>query len=373
MNKFLIIILCLFSFNSFAISDSLSEHVEKLISDYELNELQSFKKTFDHFFTNVKSWEEFSASEKIVVAAIGSNLDSQLRPEFISTLEMSLTKEPTTKNMYLAMTYLKNLPTTTKKLIKSLNPKAFNNFYSKENELSSALDLKELLYKDLNLKEILGDAYASTVVLFLFCRKDRHFPCLKILKDKNLNIVYEQGEIWNSPSLLKSRKDLTFNQRNGNTPAGVYTLDAVMPEANEQYWYGKNRRIIMNFLSANHDEDLTKKLLTPAILNNSWWKEAHIARDIGRTALRIHGCLERNDDRSTIYYPLVPSSGCIKNREGNYDGIEYDDQRVLLDLMMENLGLTPNFNNETYIKGILYVINLEGSGAVTLKDLKDIL
>jgi hypothetical protein len=171
-----------------------------------------------------------------------------------------------------------------------------------------------------------------------------------------------------------SKHNYPFNKTSGHTPTGIYTMDSVIPSPTSPMSYGQFRRIILNFIPRSKNENLQTYLLPENMKELSWWKQAVIARDIGRNLLRIHGTGLTNNNPESTYYPFIPSLGCIKNREGIYNGVEYKDQRLMLDLMMESLGLNPIYENETLIRGLLYVIDLDDSTRpVELTDIEAII
>src|SRR5690606_14102858 len=102
--------------------------------------------------------------------------------------------------------------------------------------------------------------------------------------------------IWTNPALASSARGIPSYSRNGNTPAGILTIDSVMPSADQQLSFGKFRRMILNFIPKSKNEVLTKKLLPESSHQNGWWKPAVVARDVGRNLLRIHGTGKINKD-----------------------------------------------------------------------------
>ena len=63
----------------------------------------------------------------------------------------------------------------------------------------------------------------------------------------------------------------------------------------------------------------------------------------------------------------------MAQRENTYNGIEYRDQRNLLDTLMKAQGMEVNATNETAIKGLLFIIEINDEDrAVTPADLKKI-
>jgi len=211
---------------------------------------------------------------------------------------------------------------------------------------------------------------AGKPALYMFCRHNRNFKCLLALRDKDGRPVRTGSSLWTQPSLGLSSRGLPFNERGGYTPQGVHVVNGVMPEANLPLLYGKYRRMILEFVSPSPGEAEHKKLLPEISYGSSWWKEAVIARDMGRTELRIHGTGERSADAAKPYYPFVPTIGCVAQRELKYGDITHNDQRLLLDRLMSAGGLSPIFANEVLIQALLYVVELDDrSGAVGLADL----
>jgi hypothetical protein len=198
--------------------------------------------------------------------------------------------------------------------------------------------------------------------LFVFCRKKRDYPCLMVMKDKNDQPVrLPDGMLWSQRALAKSRRGLSFNQPNGNTPAGVHLVNGVMPDADQQLSFGKFRRLILNFVPRDEpdNEEFSKLFLPPSSHNSTWWRQATIARDIGRDLLRIHGTGRINQDPSSVFYPHMPTAGCISQREGTYGNTNFIDQRQLLNEWLRASDLAQEYSNETLLRGVLYLIEID--------------
>ncbi|HLE11054.1 MAG: hypothetical protein A2504_01850 [Bdellovibrionales bacterium RIFOXYD12_FULL_39_22] len=240
-------------------------------------------------------------------------------------------------------------------------------------EIISKELLSEMFLNTPPFDDFMDGRYIDGIRLFMFCRHDRHYPCLKIAKDHQDRPVYvseEIDELWMQPALGSSWRGLPFNRENGNTPAGVYTIDGVMPSADEQLIFGKYRRLILNHIPASPDESELKKVLTSSMAQKEWWRQSVISRDVGRSLFRIHGTGRINNDPETTHYPFVMTSGCIASREGKYPSNSYKDQRLLLDKLMVAMGLSPIYANEVKIRGVLFVINIDDKKApVTLADI----
>jgi hypothetical protein len=233
-------------------------------------------------------------------------------------------------------------------------------------------EMKDLFYNAPDYAHYNNGEYKDGLKLFLFCRHDRRYPCRLVMRDIFDNAVLDADlNLWSMPLLAHSRRELPYNVTNGYTPSGVHTIDSVMPAADQQVSFGKWRRLILNWVPKTKNELNTKAFLPKTAHNKMWWHEASVARDVGRKWLRIHGTGNRNTDPKTTFYPHYPTAGCISTRELRYDGINYNDQRVLLDKMMEAMQMAPVFVNEVNLKGVLYVIELDDEKApVTSETLK---
>lgn len=234
----------------------------------------------------------------------------------------------------------------------------------------SVKDLKEVLFETPDRAYYNNGEYKDTVSLFLLCRSNRKYPCLFVIKDIFGQLVREDdGSLWSLPALAKSAANKPSNVTNGETPMGVHILDSVMPEADQNLSFGEFRRVILNWLPAN-TEPAEKYFLPRSQILKSWWKQASIARDAKRVYLRIHGTGRINSNPNSSYYPHTPTAGCISTREGNYPQLSYQDQRIVLDKLMEASQLAPVFQNEINISGVLFVMNINHDNKrVSLKDL----
>lgn len=221
-----------------------------------------------------------------------------------------------------------------------------------------------------DLKNYLDGKYEGGIKLYMFCRTQREFPCLMLAKDSNDRIVTNvDGTIWNQPALASSASNIASHTRNGNTPAGIHHLDGVMPAADQQISFGKFRRLIMNFTPKSNQEALTRSLLPTDA--EAWWMPAIIARNVGRSLLRIHGTGKINTDPSSPWFPFMRTSGCVAQRENTYEGVEYRDQENLLNTLMTAQGLEPRFENHPKLKGLFYIIDVDDKSApVTLQNLE---
>lgn len=210
----------------------------------------------------------------------------------------------------------------------------------------------------------------SGVGLYMFCREDRRYPCLFVMRDADGRLVQQRGKPWSQASLGYSRHQKKFNEVNGNTPSGVFHINGVMPYADQQQAYGQFRRLILDFLPQSPSEKNIRDVLPTSSYKANWWQEAVIARNMGRALFRIHGT-GNPAPVDQPYYPFFATSGCVAQKEGVYNGVRYRDQRLLLDQLMLALDLQPVYANEIQIQGLLFVINInDAQKAVQLEDLQ---
>ena len=236
-------------------------------------------------------------------------------------------------------------------------------------------ELRDLYHYQIPANSLQQGIYGKVPKVFLFCRQNRSYPCRMLMKDaNNLPVRTNNGELWSQPALGMSAKNISYSKRNGHTPSGIHLINSVMPVADDRKAFGKFRRLILNWVPQSQNELLHRQLLPASAQNASWWKEGVLARDIGRNLLRIHGTGRINNNPHSNYYPLTPTSGCISQRENTYQLVTYRDQRKLLDQMMLATGLDATYSNETKIRGILYLIEINtDKRAVTLEELEELL
>jgi hypothetical protein len=301
-----------------------------------------------------------------------SELTQELSGEITNAL---LTPSVDIKIIYLIAAYEKELSTAGHNDLIAL-AKEHRQYFDISQDQEKVNDITQDEVEDLfnqtpDITTYMNGEYIKSVKLFMFCRSNRLYPCLMVMKDVHGEEVRdEQGVLWTHKALGSSSKGLPSYSRNGNTPAGIHTIDSVMPSADQPISFGKFRRMILNFIPKSKNEVLMKSLLPASSQVSDWWKPTTVARDIGRNLLRIHGTGKINTDKNTPYYPFMRTSGCIASRENTYDGVTFTDQRELLDMMMKAMDLAPSFENETSIKGILYLVEIDDlNEPVTLNDL----
>lgn len=220
--------------------------------------------------------------------------------------------------------------------------------------------ISDIFYRSPDVTTYMNGEYVKSVKIFMFCRTNRLHPCLMVMRDAYGEAVRNNdGTLWTHPSLASSSRGLPSYVRNGDTPAGIFTIDSVMPTADQQQSFGKFRRMILNFVPKAKNETHLKALLPETSHDEEWWRPTVAARDMGRNLFRIHGTGKLNNDPTVPYFPFMRTSGCVAQRENTYDGVTFSDQRVLLDRVMRAMDLQPVYANETKVKGLLYIVEVD--------------
>lgn len=292
-------------------------------------------------------------------------LPNDLIAELINILEMPTAE---TKIVYLIAAYEEDLLIAGHKELIQL-AKKHNAYFDISEDQERKNDITEDMIADLfhqtpDTTTYMNGEYIKSVKIFKFCRENRLYPCLMVMKDIHGEVVRNpDGTIWTHKSLASSARGLPSYTKNGNTPTGIFTIDSVMPVADQQISFGKFRRMMLNFIPKSRNEGLIKALLPKSSHDQDWWKSSVTARDIGRSLFRIHGTGKINTDPTVPYYPFMRTSGCIASRENTYDGVTYRDQQDLLNTIMKAMDLVPKYENELQVKGILYLVEIDDKNA----------
>ncbi len=245
----------------------------------------------------------------------------------------------------------------------------------KDFQWPSKAAIKSLVFESNQVENYKEGRYKGKPQIFIFCRTNRKYPCRLFLKNNRGELVKsETGQLWSLPMLAKSIKNRPYYKVNGQTPVGVYTVDSVMPKTNKKASYGDYRRLILNFITPSEGEAHIKWFMPKSHHSEDWWQEAVIARDMGRQYLRIHGTGWRNLNPWSKHYPFVPTRGCVTTREGFYFSEKYKDQKILLNKLLVASQLNPDFESQTKLRAIMYLINIDDrSKPVRESDLESIL
>lgn len=287
-------------------------------------------------------WNSLNFEETLMFHALGNSLN-----RYVQSLDLSTLPD---KDIFQLLNFLSYLNHDLQDLIQSTFKAEYVLFL--EALKAKALDAHEL-------QELL-DFKTEELTVFALLKKDRGTPGVLVVRAASGRFVMnDQGGIWSIPVLGLSSRGLPFHHSNGCSPAGVFSLDSVMPEANNPYEFGQFKRLIVNFIPKSPGETEIKKYLPAEHHSGAWWKASIVGRELGRSLLRIHGTGRVNRNPFTSYYPFVPTSGCLATNEGRFFGLpKAQDQRLLLDVLMLASNLPPTVENESKIHGLLYVVEL---------------
>jgi hypothetical protein len=360
---------------------SLMVHVLWNAEDLHPSFLRENLLKFYQFLPNLESLK-IQDQVKLIFLGLKSDLGFGFRSHLTQKLyHLMDQKNPEDGVFYLILSEYSSHRFLSRKYLRKFihtNSQLYNQFLqatTPPRKIPTNSELKELFEYNPDLSTHLGGAYNNTIKLFVLCRTIRNYPCRMVMKDSKGEWAHNSdGSLWTNPVLALSKYNYPFNKTSGHTPSGIYKMDSVIPYPTSPNYYGQFRRLILNFIPKSKNEILQTYLLPESMRGLTWWRQAVVARDMGRDLLRIHGTGLVNTNPQSTYYPFIPSLGCIKNREGVYDGVEYKDQRHMLDQMMDALGLNPIYENEPSIHGLLYVLELDDQPrAVELKDIESII
>ncbi|MDX2254645.1 MAG: hypothetical protein NW214_03930 [Pseudanabaenaceae cyanobacterium bins.39] len=141
--------------------------------------------------------------------------------------------------------------------------------------------------------------------MYVFCRPNRAVLCLTILKDGNGKFIKQGQRLWTTQLLLQSLHNLDWNFTNGRTPQGVYRMEGISRQPDDEYFHAYGQFSLVNlflpfedganqFLPSQRGKftgDLTnyQALLPPSWRNYAPIQQAFWAGKMGRSLFRIHG------------------------------------------------------------------------------------
>ncbi|HRD58966.1 MAG TPA: hypothetical protein PK504_13015 [Ferruginibacter sp.] len=191
------------------------------------------------------------------------------------------------------------------------------------------------------------------VLLFSFQRKNRNYPGIVMLRDRNGNFITDSnGMYFSVPQLARSINNLPGYITNGNTPEGIFRMKGydvsravfIGPTVNIQLSM-PYERTPKHFYNDSSISDTTWDINYYRNLLPQEWKsynpiyQSYYAGKAGRTEIIVHG--------STVnpmyyikqpYYPLTPTQGCLTSKEvwDENTGIRtQSDQQLLINSMIK--------------------------------------
>jgi hypothetical protein len=275
-------------------------------------------------------------------------------------------------------------------LRKSEPPSYFIQLAEKKFEnLENSVLLKSLIY-DINgnkfnlppLNVLLNHDFqkGKTIVYTLF-RKNRKYPGITIIKKPDGKFLKNRnGEFFHISQLGLSYSNLPFYIPNGNTPQGIYSIigtyisptETIGPTPNlllrspfevstEIFYHGKVE-------SRKWEIENYKDLLPKDWQNYKPIYNSFKAGKIGRKLIIVHGSTDEPDYfKNEIYYPLVPTQGCLSSKE-------LWDQKTGKLFESDQVKLINAFRSAGNSKGFLVVVEIDDQNKpVTISEIESIL
>lgn len=188
------------------------------------------------------------------------------------------------------------------------------------------------------LKELLGWEIAPRQLhLYVLCRSDRRVLCRAVLKDRDGKFVQQGEGLWSVPLLLESIHALGWNFTRGQTPQGIFRLEGVVPQPDDEFFRAYGQFPLVNLyvpFEAGAKQFLPHQAGSfngsladyQALLPPSWRgyrpiQQSFWAGKAGRSLFRIHGSGEavdffRGKDKNVPdSYNWNPTIGCLSARE----------------------------------------------------------
>jgi len=165
----------------------------------------------------------------------------------------------------------------------------------------------------------------NEVVIFSFQRKNRNFPGIVIVRDKNGKFIKnEDGQIFSVKQLARSITNLPGYITNGNTPQGIFKITGFAVSNSIAIGPTQNIQLLMPFEKSEEVADSVSQMFGENynnMLPDSWKDyypvyESWYAGKAGRTEIISHGTtVDPAYYKNQPYYPLTPTLGCLCTKE----------------------------------------------------------
>ncbi|MEP6947877.1 MAG: hypothetical protein ABI863_01320 [Ginsengibacter sp.] len=230
------------------------------------------------------------------------------------------------------------------------------------------------------LEELFSNKFLpGETVMYSLQRKNRDYPGIVIIRDKNGNFISDSsGNIFSVPQLARSITNLPVYLTNGNTPQGIFVMHGfdvsmssfIGPTANIQLSMPVETSLQNFFKDSTITDtlwnmDYYKKLVPEDLKNYLPLYYSYYAGLAGRTEIIAHGTtIDPGIYANKPYFPLTPTQGCLCTKEiWNGKRLESDQQK-LVNALLKAGGAN----------GYCVVIELDDKqSAVTLEDLRPFL
>jgi len=213
--------------------------------------------------------------------------------------------------------------------------------------------------------------------LYVLCRPDREVLCQAILKDPQGQFVRQaNGQLWSVSLLLRSLHGLHWNFVRGQTPQGIYRIEGVVPQPDNEFFRAYGQFDLVNlyvpfeqgakqFLPQKRGTfsgriEAYRDLLPPSWRGYFPMEQSYWAGRIGRSLFRIHGTGEApgffsGQRKNPTTYNWNPTIGCLSALE------LYDERGQLVEADMPKLLDALRTVGGNHFAGYLMVLELPGN------------
>ena len=200
------------------------------------------------------------------------------------------------------------------------------------------------------------DFLSSNVVMYSIQRKDRNYPGIVLIRNKEGKFIRDStGNIFNVPQLARSITNLPGYLTNGNTPQGIFrmygfgvssssfigpttNIQLTMPAETSLQFFMKDSTITDTAFT----EEWYKKLLPASLKNYASLYGSYYAGKAGRTEIISHGTtVDPEYYKGKTYFPLTPTQGCLCTKElwsASNGSRVYSDQQKLINAIQQASG-----------------------------------
>jgi hypothetical protein len=173
---------------------------------------------------------------------------------------------------------------------------------------------------------LLGDTFLTgEMVVYSFQRKNRNFPGLAMVRDKDGKFIKDvNGKYFSVPQLARSCTNMPGYLTNGNTPQGLFKIFSFAVSQGSFIGPTTNIQMVLPYEhSTDVNDSVTQsfgenyKLLLPLSWRNYYpVYESWYAGKAGRTEIIAHGTtVNLAYYVKQPYYPLTPTQGCLCTKE----------------------------------------------------------